>query len=846
MVNRKSVVWLVALSLFGLFGQSALAYEDATTHRAITNESIKVFEHYYPDHRFLEFERSLIIQGSQDEDQVPRWLNHFYDPIHNRGFKGFRSSKDWAQNVNAQAGRLVGSLTGEFFGDPDDFSWPRAIYEYAWGDRERALLSLGHVLHLVQDATVPDHTRDDAHVIKKTFESYAGRFTVANFNLSDRLILTGKKPILLGSLDDYFDTLASFSNGNFFSDDTILDGYFPGPKIESEKKERLKDGVSYTFGFDRQGQILSRIDSTRNLMTGNVEKSYQLNDIDNLVVSDYWQNLSEQAVLGSAGVIKLFFDEVAAEKESKRLLKLNKSQFNRLLDKLSLGAHNTLSALGGLWAIDLDPISDSGSGATASKTQFPNLGRQDKLDQLSLSEITEEIDSSSLPGISQSEIDRLMAEVMSLQKQLDEIRANSGDNSILPPGSEELILAGQRVYQSVVSSSVSSAADENLLAKDDSVFIASPVILSPSDFSIVFATTTIVFSGTTSPGLIVFSDFGHETAATSSPETGEWSLAVAGLSQGTSTISFFARDNDGHVSEPATVEVSVDSLPPVVAVSVSECEGSFLPDICLITPKEELNISWQVNKGGPYSYELIKAYEFLDEWGEDLNVGLASTTETSLVYQTNLPSYLPIGWKLVVVASSADNSKIYSAPVEIWFHRWPLTINEVGWTGTSASTSDEWLELYNSLPFAVGLSNFYLIGKNDRPLIELSGTINGQDYYLIERGDDLTISNLSAGLISPFVSDTVAEGLPDNDLQLTLVKKDDGEEVVWDKTVLFDPSYYWPGASIERKDWDLNGEIQSSWRDANFDLRQNGLDRNGEKVGGTPLMENSTKVPVPM
>lgn len=838
MVNRKSVVWLVALSLVGLFGQSVLAYEDATTHRAITNESIKVFEHYYPDHQFLEFERRLIIQGSQDEDQAPRWLNHFYDPIHNRGFKGFRSSKDWAQNVNAQAGRLVGSLTGEFFGDPYDFSWPRAIYEYAWGDRERALLSLGHVLHLAQDATVPDHTRDDAHVIKKTFEGYAGRFTVANFNLSDRLILTGKKPIILGSLDDYFDTLASFSNGNFFSDDTILDDYFGGPKIIKEKKIETPSKIQI-FGYGGLSDVKIAYISKKLNRSGYIENRYSLKDENDLVVSDYWTHLSEKAVLGSAGVIKLFFEEVEKEKKTKELFNLNKNFVEKLLDKISFGAKNTLSALGTLWAVGLEP-----SGKDDISEISPSEEGED-LSRLSLPEVFDQNDQTS-PTISQTEIDRLMSEVLSLQKQLADLRAGLENESLSSPLVDQVIFSGTQVYRSVSSSVASTTADTNLLIEDDEVFILPPTILLPNDFSIPFATTTIVFSGTTSPGLVVFSDFGHENIATSSLETGEWSLEIFGLPEGTSTVSFFARDGHGHISEVAEVEIFIDSLPPIVTISIAECVESFLSDVCLVTPKDELNISWQVNKGINYTYELIQTYEFVDEWGEDLNIVLASTTETSLVYKTKLPNHLPIGWKLVVMARDSDGVKIYSAPFEIWFHRWPLTINEIGWTGTLASSSDEWLEIYNSLPFDIDLTDFYLIGKNNQPLVELNGTISGQDFYLIERGDDLAISNLLANLVSSFGVEASAEGLPDNGLQLTLIKKVGDEDVIWDKTVLFELPYYWPSGSIERMDWDLDGGLQSNWCDSNSDILQNGLDRNGEKIRGTPKMENSTKVPVLM
>ncbi|HPI24582.1 MAG TPA: hypothetical protein PL159_01340, partial [Candidatus Paceibacterota bacterium] len=841
---------LVILGLFIFIGGlgNALpvwAYNDSTTHRAITQEAIKLFEFYNPNQTFLEFEENLIIQGSEDEDEAPRWLNHFYDPVHNRGFKGGRSSKDWAQNPNAQASRPGNGVINGYFSDPNDHSWPRAIYEYTWGDKERALLSLGHVLHLVQDATVPDHTRDDAHAFKKTYEKYAERFTTKNFRLADDLAGRGQEPIRLDSLDEYFDNLAIFSNGNFFSDHTILDDYYNRPIVRNQEFLELSDKKSHTFGIgDLEGVKLMEIDKEIDFLEGKFKETYILDDIDNLVASDYWQHLSEKAVLGSAGVIELFFKEVAAEKESRRLFDLNKSYLERFLGRLAQGAKNTLAILSFWRTSPNNPqptlVEDSSDGA-------------EKLENSEQSVPEEKSQANKGTEINQVELARLMAEVQALQRQLAEYQTKlaieTGTNQENVLGEQEvkeIKEEDRRVHTSVSGflggSSGGSSADENLISDEDEVVIAAPNILSPVDFSAPFSTATIIFSGTTTPGLTVFCDFGHNNTTTSELDTGEWALEIIDLPQGTTTLNFFARDIENHISAPVAVEISVDSLPAVISFGIEECKNSFFDDHCVISPVEKLNISWQACKGEYISYKLQEVWEFWEEAGEEVDIKLATTASTSLMLDCDYPPYYPVGWRLVLTAENYDGEKIQSEPFEIWFDPWPLIINEIGWTGTAASSTDEWLELYNPLPFEVNLEDFWIVGLDDKPRIELSGLIGGQSFYLIERNDDLVISDLPADLVAGFGESPEAEGLPDDNLQLKLVKKVGETEVVFDQTPLFIPSYYWPKSSIERRLWRVSGELQSNWIEAVTSKQQNGLDRNGEKIGGTPKLENSSRI----
>ena len=80
-----------------------LAYDDKTTHPALSDEMVDLFNLYYPAIKIDGQGKGLIKQGSIDEDLDARWMNHFYDPVYERGLWGYASSKTWAQNTTMQA-----------------------------------------------------------------------------------------------------------------------------------------------------------------------------------------------------------------------------------------------------------------------------------------------------------------------------------------------------------------------------------------------------------------------------------------------------------------------------------------------------------------------------------------------------------------------------------------------------------------------------------------------------------------------------------------------------------------------------------------------------------------------
>jgi len=82
-----------------------------------------------------------------------------------------------------------------------------------------------------------------------------------------------------------------------------------------------------------------------------------------------------------------------------------------------------------------------------------------------------------------------------------------------------------------------------------------------------------------------------------------------------------------------------------------------------------------------------------------------------------------------------------------------IIINEVAWGGTTASSSHEWIELYNTTSLTFTLTG-WVITNTGSINIPLSGSIGPNDYYLIERGSDTitdVIVDITAELTANFV-----------------------------------------------------------------------------------------------
>jgi hypothetical protein len=244
-----------------------------------------------------------IAEGGIREDDAIRFLRHFHDPLQPWDTAGldffvkFQSSIHWMQRPT--------TCDAATWRDGQDGTWGaarcsffHALTQPSADDRElgwaHTLRALGQAMHLVVDASVPEHTRDDPHPLGPVFGNYeywvqslhdepeavpgfvatylanpvrpdpvllsaptndaAAPVPVARLIDADRY--TGQDPNLTLSAPV---GVAEFANANFFSEDSgyrrFLAPTYPHPSIERlETSAHPVPGGTRTRAYYKKGR----------------------------------------------------------------------------------------------------------------------------------------------------------------------------------------------------------------------------------------------------------------------------------------------------------------------------------------------------------------------------------------------------------------------------------------------------------------------------------------------------------------------------------------------------------------------------------------------------------------
>ena len=323
---------LILVLFFILFFNFTLAYSPYNTHQFLTEEIVNFYNLTTEGRKISSQELEWLKQGTADEDYPPRWLHHFYNPLTKKGWTGKRLGKLSAEEAfyelkkyGLMAYEPVSSLIWaqdhlRQAQESEIWTWNRAIAYYGQEKYEKAFKALGHILHLLQDLTVPEHVRDDAHpdigilgeieFFKKftdgsPYEEWAKNYTLSNYgylNLAKDLFSKGEKPYSVNSLEDAFHNLASFVNQNFFSPDTIFDPEFPKPSRE--------DVVVKKDGFLYNKKLNVKIAQMKDNKFEVTEK----------VAQDIWYVVTPELLKYGAGLIDYFFKEAERTKQDSDIL----------------------------------------------------------------------------------------------------------------------------------------------------------------------------------------------------------------------------------------------------------------------------------------------------------------------------------------------------------------------------------------------------------------------------------------------------------------------------------------------------------------------------------------------
>jgi len=881
MENRR-LVGILPILLFFIFVFFNTAKTEAyavSTHAEITKAILETYERKYGD-TFSDTEQSVIAKGSKDEDDAGRFLNHFYDPVSGRGILKNDASPTWADDVIGQANwglRKLGinglKTTEPLFSGVQDYTWERAVYEYVHGDKERGLEALGHILHLLEDATVPAHVRDDLHPYqwglgdKDNHEDFDKGFTVNDVNTKNVKALTFE------TIEQALEDTAMFTQQNFMSKDTLFKDYKLPKRVDLSLESSHVDGDDQYFGKGNFGKVV-RIKQWRDkTQKGAPEREeYFLTDKENKILTENWEVLSNHAVAAGVGAIDLFFRDVQQERQTGKLLAMNKSRIEteRFVKALAFVRDSKKSMLTSLAAADVyelnkDDLDGYFNAAKLYGIPVPVVARESVLKE----DVQNRQPASALTGFEQATKSKsIIGEpIPAGTPPLVEVREEPIDATPIEVVEtviieEDGVAEETEPKENIEEEKAEDAPTNNLSPFDPggygyggggggsaiveesepvvTVVPSAPVVTSPVE-GVYLATSTVTFSGTGLEGNIITGVVATTTATTTVLAGDIWSLGPFVLAENAMTSATFTQtDSDGNESTETILQITTDTVSPdSTALSALECTHSLRNDGGCLAGSTKVHVVWD-------AVDDVSFYEV-----QIGGVLVATTTATTTV--VSLDDQQTSDITIITYDEAGNSAESNTISVEVFAN--PIVISEIAWGGTVASTDDEWLELYNRTSYELDLSEVQIRTEDNASLIALSGTIpTGSSWnkrtYIVERGDG-TATTKKENLALDF------DRFSDNGNQLILELATDDFTTELDSTPEVSACNGWCGGintgkfyTMERKNVDISGSESTNWQSNDgynvvneyYDARgyEYGVDH---KVYGTVGQENSKGYP---
>ncbi|HOX60971.1 MAG TPA: lamin tail domain-containing protein [Candidatus Magasanikbacteria bacterium] len=799
-------------------------------HPGIANEAVNIYnKNFDPDISGANKEK--IVSGARDEDTPWRWMNHFYDPINNVGLGGkYLSAKDWSEDSNRQRDFALG-----------DRSWQRAVDDWKKGHKDLALTELGHTLHLVADMAVPAHTRLDIHPTGDSLE----QFVKSNWNSLETIVKKDVSVKNISKLSEGFDGLAKFSNANFYSDDTLDSNRYN--EIFISKSSIIQQGKSgdVLLKENRINNDLNKLYLEKETFSWSGTGSKKIIN-DPVILTSYSSHLIPESISYSAGVIKLFFNEVGKTDPKVKPLATSRQSLTGVLNGASgqivQGAENIYDQVKKATKIVLGekisneetmrnpntyqipitnsppppnpspvlqtnslPVSNGGSSSLGGNSTPPTLL------PLSTTSTSPIVTPTSTPDPTPTSTPTATPEIVT-PTSTDSTPTSTPETSTTTPDIAPT--------STPLTPTSTPAVDTTppLPPTPDPIFL--PIYFTTSSEVNVFGTAT---TDTVRLSIDIPIDIIYTTS------TNQWNFTYEfATSSEKKSLQIFVYDEVGNTSTPASVTLVRDLTTPTIPTLIADD----------ISSPTSTRIRVSVTSTDEFAREIFFDIDYATSSTKPVWQNWISGSVSTTYDFTATP-----GSTYVFRARASDqfaNTSAWSALVSTtldWDKR--VVINEIAWMGTSAqpnNINDEWVELYNNTNEAINLSGWGLYLNGVKLDWNLRNTqILAHDYFLIERTDDDAIIELPA---DAFI--TIPSGIVNTGAKLEL--KDSSSTIV--DTVNCQTGGWYAGATADSKYRTMNrinslvkGSLKSNWRTSDFGAAI-GRTYGGGYIYGTPRAPN--------
>jgi len=180
---------------------------------------------------------------------------------------------------------------------------------------------IGHILHILEDMSVPAHTRNDAHIIYENYEGYMAEKVPAELFLltGDDAAMQLREPSDI-DIAPFFRELSDYTRANYFSEHTVFKNNYYGIDLPVAAVSAEDDHYFYGTNGKRianKGLLFWAVYSTatssadpRPLGETNYDLVKTFARINQSVAEDMFSDVGPRAIQYGAGLIKLFYDLV--------------------------------------------------------------------------------------------------------------------------------------------------------------------------------------------------------------------------------------------------------------------------------------------------------------------------------------------------------------------------------------------------------------------------------------------------------------------------------------------------------------------------------------------------------
>ena len=267
---------------------STSEYNQLKTHPWLTLRAIQFFENYYPYYTLSNEIKAQIIIGSIEEDfdiydtSTVNEYNHIAldaplpvdwydmykleaqpvgDPVNihvhraeNHFMNGNNDVEGLTYGIRVDTVRNTSAMKWAIDDSRNTANYTNAVNQVLYGDAKKGWRYLGHVLHLVEDISVPSHVRNDIHIIDDSYEKYLSDQTHSQYHgiIGTNLGI----PVEYADPKDFFNNLSTYTRSYYFSDDTIFKG-FAGIHTEVSFPVASVDHEDSQYFYNTQGRKIA-------------------------------------------------------------------------------------------------------------------------------------------------------------------------------------------------------------------------------------------------------------------------------------------------------------------------------------------------------------------------------------------------------------------------------------------------------------------------------------------------------------------------------------------------------------------------------------------------------------